>query len=491
MDDMELTHKVSTSEHLLDAFVGKGIVPSWPVFILSVLQASSSAVPEIASYGSYGHLYEALLTKRMADSSKRPSSLGLKYTYLSIIAYELFKNERFSLSEADLRRLHRKYETEYKVEVNEDELWAELAAAQVLVRSGDDFRFQYKYAYYFSVAKYFQQGIGNVEEAAALRSQLSQMVNCVHDEDYANILIFYIYMTKDRVVIEQMLGVAARIFSDTEPANLTTDVAFVNNATNQLPDVLLETSDIERNREEYRSRLDESEDAETKNNTLTRTRYQDNISDVLKIDFAFKSLQVMGQVVKNFPLDLKGDLKLELTRQSYELTLRTMRRFLNFLESSVAEIVNLLERALRMHQPFSRLTNDEIRDASLTAVIRLTELSIFGLIKRLSFTLGVVDLKETYAQVRQIVGEDRIPTRLIDLSIKLDHFGHIPEGDVRDLEQRLRANVPAYTVLKLMVGEFLHLFPCNYKTEQKMVQLFNFQPHIPKLGPKKVKKLGA
>jgi hypothetical protein len=109
--------------------------------------------------------------------------------------------------------------------------------------------------------------------------------------------------------------------------------------------------------------------------------------------------------------------------------------------------------------------------------------------KKVSLAVGVVDLKETYDQVLQMAGEEDIAARLIDLSIKLDHFGQIPEADVHELEHRLRTNPTAYTILKLLVAEFLNLFPCSYKTEQKMVQLFKFRHHIPKLAEKKVKKL--
>jgi len=303
------------------------------------------------------------------------------------------------------------------------------------------------------------------------------------------ILIFYLYLTKDRDVIDQMLAVASQIYADKDRARLTTDIEFVNKLRSKSPDVLLERNNIDTNRDEYRSSMDAAERGRSEQNALERTEYDHNISDGLKIEFAFKSLQVMGQVVKNFPLDLKGDLKLELTKQSYELTLRTLRTFLSIVEQNVSELVILFENALKVLQPFSKKSPEEIRDVSQATMVRLTELCIFGMIKRLSLAIGVVDLKETYHRVREIAGEADVPTRLIDLSIKLDHFGQIPESDVKDLEHRLRGNFTAYTILKLLVAQFLHLFPCDYKTEQRMVELFKFQPHVPKLSDKKVKKL--
>ena len=223
---------------------------------------------------------------------------------------------------------------------------------------------------------------------------------------------------------------------------------------------------------------------------MVKTEYRDDISDVLKIEFAFKSLHVMGQVVKNFPLDLRG--RFEACSDTAKLRVNP-QDLADISERHRGKCSRgagaLFDTALRKLQPFCRKTNEEIRDVSQTAVVRLTEFVIFGMIKRLSLAVGVVRLEETYLQVRQLAGEEDVPTRLIDLSIKLDHFNRVPISDVEELEHLLRSNVTAYTILKLLVAEFLHLFPCDYKTEQRMVELFKFQAHIPKLSEKLVKKL--
>lgn len=488
-DDLEMTSRISCSENVIDTLVRKGIVPSWPIFILSVLQTTSTAVEETAAYGSYGHLYEALLTKRIAATSKRKNLLGFKFTYLSNFAYELFKSGRQSLVSRELRQLHRNYETEYQITVDQRDLWEELIAAQVLAQNGDEYHFQYKYAYYFFVARYFQQGISNAREAASLRQTLDMMVRCVHDEECSNILIFYLYLSKDRELIERMLDVAAHIFAEESPADLSTDVQFVNRLREKAPEIVIAGRDIDKNRDDYRSRLDESERAEeAEQQKIARTEYSDAVPISLKILFAFKSLQVIGQVLKNFPLDLRGDLKVRLTESSYLLTLRTLRVFLGGLATSMSDLVEMLETVLRRFAPFAKKSDEELREAASAAIVRIAELAIFGMIKRLSQAVGVADLNETYAKVREILGEENIPGRLIDLSIKLDHFGYIPEEDVESLAEALEDNFTSYTILKFLVADHLHLFPCDFKVEQRMVQLFRFRPHVLNLGDKRFKR---
>jgi hypothetical protein len=212
-----------------------------------------------------------------------------------------------------------------------------------------------------------------------------------------------------------MLRVASLIFSDRKPSTLTRDIDFVNKLRSKSPEILLDSRNVERNREEYRSRLDSSgETNPSDERALVRTEYHKDVPDGLKIEFAYKTLQVMGQVVKNFPLDLRGDLKVALATQSYELTLRTLRAFLEAIERHMPELLSLFDKALKRFTPFSRRKDDEIRDISQAAMMRFTEVAIFGTIKRLSLAIGVVDLKETYDQVRQSMGEENIPARLID-----------------------------------------------------------------------------
>ena len=47
-------------------------------------------------------------------------------------------------------------------------------------------------------------------------------------KDYANVVIFYIYLTKDRELIEHILQNATHIYGDLAPCDLDEDVRFLN-----------------------------------------------------------------------------------------------------------------------------------------------------------------------------------------------------------------------------------------------------------------------
>jgi hypothetical protein len=369
---------------------------------------------------------------------------------------------------AQVRSAHERYEKEYMVTVNRDQILVELENAQLLSVSEDGIRFKYRYAYYYSAAEYLHDGISNVKDAEALREKLKALADSAHNDENAHIVTFYLYMSKDRLLMEHILANAARLFADSGPSDLSSDVEFANVFYSDTPKLEAPSADTEKNREDYRNRRDEAEDAEL-NEDLKNT------PDTIKIDFAVQSMNIMGQVLRNFPGDLRADLKLRLTQESYQLGLRMLHAFLVFLQTNLDLFRRDMVAYFRLLKS-SATRNEDLQAAADKAVITFAEMVIFGSIKKISMSVGVEELKDTYEVVREKAGEGHVPTRIIDLAIKLDHFARIPESDVEDLKTRLQGNPAVYTTLRMLVGEFLYLFPVDYRVRQRMIKLLDFQP---------------
>ena len=485
VEELELTHRISESEYLLDTFIGKGIVPAFPFFIFSVLQADNSTNHN-ASFGSYGHIYHALLTTRMARVN--PKTLGLNFVYLSFVAFHIFESGGNSISRVELQVLHEKYQREYMRSIDQAELLQELEAGQVLSTSKDEVRFKYKYAYYYFLAEYFKDGIDNVRDAEGLRERLRKIADSACEDDNAHILIFYLYMSKDRTVIEHILDNAQKLFAAGGACDLDKDVEFANALYGTPPKLEEPPEDTDQNRQEYRARRDEAADSE---NTTSAVVMQDSPED-RDLAFSSQSMNIMGQVLRNFPADLRADLKLKLTKESYSLGLRTLHAFLKFLGANSEAFRRDMFKYFKLLQPFSRKPDDELQAAADKQVRLFSEIVLFGTMKRISVSVGVEELRETYEAVRKEAGEDHVPTRLIDLAIKLDHFARIPEADVEDLKKRLQGNPVVYTTLRMLVGEFLYLFPVDHRIRQRMIDLLDFQRGAATISSaKRVKRIAA
>ena len=55
----------------VDTVLGRSLVPSYPVFVLTISQMADSEGPARPSAGSYGQYYEYIITKSLKDSAGR------------------------------------------------------------------------------------------------------------------------------------------------------------------------------------------------------------------------------------------------------------------------------------------------------------------------------------------------------------------------------------------------------------------------------------
>ena len=179
--------------------------------------------------------------------------------YISRIAYFLFERGQSTATLADLEEIHKEYHREYKIRLNVTQMLADLDLAQILCTDGGRYRFKYKYIYCYFVAKYFQDNLGGLSTDIRLRTQLLSVVDHIYYEDYANIVIFYVYLTKDRELIEHILQNAKQIYADVEPCDLESHVQSINELQIGELNYLLPSSSVEKNREDYSRRQDESE----------------------------------------------------------------------------------------------------------------------------------------------------------------------------------------------------------------------------------------
>jgi hypothetical protein len=484
LEEDEVAHRVSASENMLNSVIGKGLFPSYPFFVLYTLSASATQKQSAVMHGSYGHVYEAFLTSRLSNVSKKVTDIGTKISYLAMLAKELFDSGRVDLSAGEVARVHERFEKQYALRIPREEILKQLKTARILEESSGNIGFIHKYCYYYFVAKYFQKVLADNPTDQEAKAKLKEMADMVHDEDYMNILIFYIYLTEDRQLIEYFIERSKAVYAEYPPCDLNEDVDFVA-ALLQPRKLSLNTGNVNKNREEFLSQKDRAmeEESETEKNK-TRVRYSTIVDESVKLDFAFHAIQVMGQVLRNFPGDLKADLKAQLTEECYQLGLRTIKSFITLIQTNANEIKSSIENLMMFHRGKSE--DIAAREAD-HALAYLTEAGIFVMIKRVSAAVGLEDLNETYTTVRENFGESHVPSRLIYLAIQLDHFPKLPIADIEALKELIQGIVP-HNILLLLVNDRLHLFPVDYRDRQRIAGLLDIQTKGSLLTEKKVKR---
>ncbi|HEX8176636.1 MAG TPA: hypothetical protein VF543_16205 [Pyrinomonadaceae bacterium] len=493
-DEKELALDVTRKENIVNTVLGKNILPSYPMTILTVLQTWEANQSNNTATGSYGYLYEELITRALREVSANATDVDTKYTYISRIAYYLFDNEQIGLDEHQLKEVNQEYFRLYRIHFHEEKMIQELEASHILQRVEGIYRFKYKYIYYYFVARYFRENLNNKKEKTKLRKQLRDMVDKVYYEEYSNILIFLVYLTKDREIIERFMENARKIYDEHEPCDLDRHVAFINQMYKETLPLSLPATDLEENRDQYRQKLDEAEEEESaaqqsmdkREAEQLKIKYDKNLSDIFKINIALKTLDLMGQVLRNFPGSLLGDLKFQLTQESYQLVLRTLRAVFVVAEQSLTEMRTFYSQLIQERRGIK--SDIELARTTDELLIWLTIAAAYGMIKRVSHAVGIENLNETYREVLEHEG-NKTSVSLIDLSIKLDHFSALPEVEIRALHKKLRDNRFAYTILRDLVANYMYLFPLDQRTRQSIGALLDIKISDPKYLDNESKKL--
>jgi len=399
LSEDEIAYLVKRSENRINSILEKNFLPSFPFVVLTLLQADATQGGN-ANLGSYGHLYEVLITRRLGESSDKLTDLGTKYTYISRLAYFMFSADKSKLSAAEMTTVHESYCSDYGQSVDLNKMLRELQQAQIISRDSDTIRFKYRACYCYFVAKYFQENLAT--EESVLREQLRHVADTVYFEDYSNIIIFFVFLTKDQLIIKQIVENANRIYSELQPCNFTTDVTFINSLLKETPKKLVEAADARENREEFRRQQDEESGEHGQaapEDSRGKIEYGQDLSDLQKVSIAFTNLRIVGHVLRNFTGVLKKDPKKQLAQASYSLALRVMKRFLNMITENIetfrlqlAEVVKQ-RRAAEGKDQYDLVSEDELKRRADEALISLARAVGFAIIKRLSMNLGSEDLR--------------------------------------------------------------------------------------------------
>ena len=325
----------------------------------------------------------------------------------------------------------------------------------------------YNYIYYFFIARYLGSRI-HLEET---KTQITYMCAKMYREEYANVILFLVHLSKDPLILNGIQQVAHSLFEGQPICRLENDVSGINRMIESMPKQVVELIDVEKAREmEYQHQAEMEAEAKNENATVPVSGAEDEeipIDIISQIFFAFKAIDILGQVTKKHWGDLPGQKKLELAEETYSLGLRTLHCYLQVLGQSSEVLAEHIRSLVLSKQIKDR---DKIAQFSKNFTFRMSFMASFGIIKRISNAIGYSKLNVTFAELLEKI---RCPSvELIDLSIKLDHFPGFPMGDIARLKGTTHEkNWLAWMILTNLVMNYLYLFDTTPKTKQQLESL--------------------
>ncbi len=465
MKQQALLEQVKNGFAMVENFLGKEYMPSYPIYVLSILLSNTKLQNTTLEQTSYGYCYEALITCALMTCVEK-NKIDRYYNVLMSLAYFIYLKNGKPISEDDFAAFYDSYQQEFFSQ-GYKEVKTNLLKCNLL-RLTDDYyyKFSYNYIYYFLVAKFMAGNIHSTEGQA----DIMNLCENIHDEQKANILIFIAHHIKAPQFIEATQLALITALSQQKPVTLDRDDDYyklVNALCESLKKEIVAPNvkiDPEKEREKMLKQRDEQE------NRLSKEKVNPNeVSEEMRnMNKSLRSIEVVGQIVKNRQGSLPKKNIRELVREMYETAFRTISYFGSIIESDRTQLIDDVIKNKK-----EGVTNDEIKK-KIDSFFELTSLNFcLFVFSKLINSVGNKELRSTFTQIAEEI--DTPAAKLVSFSI-ISCFSKIAIPELEKIVEELRFNPVAMSIIRARVRSYLYNNHVPFNDRQKIINTVNLNP---------------
>ncbi|OIQ68847.1 hypothetical protein GALL_495550 [mine drainage metagenome] len=292
VDEATSIARLDQAEKLMNAVMQKAVIPSIPLYLLTLLQSMDAGRSGDFKESALGYYYQYLLTEAFQASGVKPDKLTELFQYSAYLAWEFhFQRER-ELSETDLRIFTERFSKEWHT-VDFSPRLEILLKARVLCKVGEDYAFRYPYIYYYLKGQYLSENLSDLD----VRAYIGQCCQHLYVRDHANTVLFLAHHTNDDFVLKSIADSLHNLFRGRSPVRFDGDTDAVKKLIQDAPKLTYsgETPAEHRTRRNsIEDQLDDGYDglAESEEESA-------ELSLIAQMTMLFKTTEILGQVLKN------------------------------------------------------------------------------------------------------------------------------------------------------------------------------------------------
>lgn len=453
---------------VVDETLGRNLIPSVPVFVLIILQRAELAqdLDTVVKSGSQGFLYESLITQALSTKVS-VCNVITSLTYLTSFAALLDVKTADSVSQVEFEVFHVEHCKKYALPVSLGHLQAQLVAAEILDDRNDRVRFKYPFHQYYFAARF----IAAIEDWSSLEPRIDALVNAIHTEKNANILLFMAHLGRNPKVAEKIIRSADEMFATYADVDLFERVeALQVYGVPAIRQILFEGA---KSLQLVQHALDEA-DAELSQRELAEiaeAKLKDRLNDALAMNAAFKTLQVLGQVLRNHAGEIEREEKLRITNSCVSLGLRVVSFLYETVSQQGEEMIDFRGKQLRIEK--AGISDVDLADELERYLPSFVSSITVGTLIKIANAIGSEDLQLT---IDEALGATQT-RRLLRLITQLEHFSEFPKKAILDFEEdelRVAGYLPNSILRRFIVRRF-YLFPVRDELKRAVLAKFNIK----------------
>lgn len=463
-------------------------IPSYPFFLLMILQGITTSSPSDYKFTAYGDCYLALIVFSI-HKYIGPTKSEAYLNFLSCLSYDFFVNRRSSITNDQLRQFYITYSQEYNVPDEMTQMLNNLLKAKLLHRTHDELiRFNHPYVLHFCIARYLARNY----QQEVVKSQISDVCQKIHVFRNANIVIFLTHFLEDDSFWDELQLNVACLFDKYPPESLCKEnTDFLSDLFSDIRDLIIEQKrDILENREKILKQTDEITNGlidDDKDLDQTEDEEQDvDYSILTDAQKLIRYLEIIGQILKN----RSGSLKRGKIKDFLSESVNSCLRLISFLIHNQKELMNTAVTYIRDKiKEEIEARNDNAKKNGDTRVILIDDVEIEAQVKR--FLLGIsfssinsllfkaaisLGSNDLLPQLDEISKENPYPSyKLIDVMVCMEYKHSLNVDELIEIKKEHKDNLYVFNVLRHLVYRFLYMHEVDYRNQQKIAEAFDIK----------------
>ena len=457
--------KMEWVDSALGKSIGRGIMPSYPFFILMAINTYETfSTPLDQEITSQGYCYQALIYIYLRKQNVKNDDIDTYINFLTELAYYIFNKHNFELSEVEFQGFIKSYSDKFNLPVKIEKLLSKLYKSNILLKSStNNYSFQYLYLYFFFVGKYLADNLDSNKDTVSI------ILNNLDKQDNAYIAVFLSHHSKNISILNEMLDVASKLFNDRESITLTREeFEFFDEQSHVIAEAVM--PQIENTPEEARGQnLDQQDKLE---------EIRENKEEVDNNDYelgkelrrSVKTVEVMGTIIKNRAGSLEKNYLESVFEEGMKVHFRVIRSFIELFEDEESQqiIVDYISSRLKSisHKLGRELDQEELQNRARLIFWNLNFVFVYGVIDKIIHSLGSDKLTEI---IDTCCDRENSPaTFLVEHGILMWYRKNLRIDEIKNRVDKVDFSKTAKKLIKHMVVDHCRFHQITYKDRQKI-----------------------
>lgn len=477
----DIENRIDKSILLIDNLLGSGgsYVPSIPLIIITTLQ-NNDATQSSFNGSKFGYLYETLilgnLSKKGFDITS--ANYNIEKNAISLLAFRMLYNKKTNFTIEEFANIVDNIKQEFLIPIEPVSIINKFVTAELVCINpsyGDVYTFKYPYIYYYFAGNYIASNLNNSE----VKHMVEYMSSRLYNEIYGNILIFVCHFSNNQDILDEILLNAYTTLESYTTFDFTKDNPFFEQIQSSINSLVsknvVSNDDVEANKNKKLKRMD---DIGINDGSISQMEnsINDDISEqeqtMASISSALKILEVLGQILQNYPANISGKEKIETINTIHKLSMRSVQAMIDTLKFFEEDLVNyFVEKTNEQNKKYQR---EEVENATKLFISKLMTSMARGMVQQVATSINSEYLLP--AATKTFSEDSSISSKLILTELKMNCLGKFELVEIRQLRDAFekRDELLAIKILDSIVNHYLNYNKCDQRLRAQLCNLCGF-----------------